>query len=143
MENYQWQGEKVKVRFGLTKVKTNKEKPLYWYNYEISLEETIMQGKCLISSIEVEASYGSKFIIANHFGIGVHKLLNGGYPNIGHFSFDDDAKFSEHKEFKKYNGQFELEEYEEHEANRRKWQRENYPIEFAKSERLVKLINKN
>lgn len=142
-KEYQWQGEPVKVRFGLAEAKTNKDKPLYWYNYEISLEETTMQGTVLISAIEVETKSGYKFLISNHFGIGVRKLLRGGSPNTCHFSFDDGAKFAEHKEYEMYDGNFQLKDYEEHEAKRRKWQRENFPVEFEKSERLVKLMNKS
>ena len=141
-KTFEWQGEEVKVKFGLALTKTNKDKPLYWYNYEVSLEETIMQGNTLISAIQIETSRGSKFVISNHFGIGVHKVLNGGYPNIQHFSFSDDVEFKEHPEYETYDGEFQLEEFEEHESNRRKWQKENFPVEFDNSERLRKLIIK-
>ena len=138
---YQWQGEEVEIKFGLASVKKNKEKPLYWYNYECTLENPEYES-AYISSIQVKTKKGSTFLIANHFGIGAYKLINGGYPNIQHFSFGDDAKFEEHKEYEDYDGVFQLEEFEEHESNRRKWQKDNFPIEFENSERLRKLIVK-
>ncbi len=136
---YAWHGIPVQTRFGLARVKTNKEKPLYWYNYEVAMSETEFQGYALISAIEVTTE-NSTFLISNHFGIGVLKLIKGGWPSSAHFSFDDDAEFTEHKEFEKFDGTFDLDGYEKHEAARRRWQKENFPEDFDRSERLRKLF---
>lgn len=139
--NYAWHGESVKVRFGLATVKRHKEKPLYWYNYECTIEHPEYDS-AHISAVEITTKYGYVFVIANHFGIGVHKLLAGGWPSHQHFSISDDFKFTEHKEYRLYDGEFDLQGFEEHESARRKWQRENFPDEFEKSDQLRKLIRK-
>jgi len=44
-QKYFWQGKPVKVQFGYCKVQENKERPLWWYNYECFL---IKSKKCTI-----------------------------------------------------------------------------------------------
>ena len=75
-QKYFWQGKSVKVQFGYCKVQENKERPLWWYNYECFLSKS---KKCtIIEAIKIEGK--EPFVIANHFGIGVYKLMNGGWP---------------------------------------------------------------
>lgn len=80
---YCWQGQPVKVRFGYCLIQENKEKPLWWWNYEV-----LEMGKEIIEAIEVTTDDGHVFVIANHFGCGVGKLEKGGWPNFPHFSLD-------------------------------------------------------
>lgn len=144
---YQWQGEPVKVRFGVVIQYENAEKPMYWYNFECNTREEINgeikinhmvsnSGKhlALIPAVEVEMADGDKILLANHYGIAVHKLANGGWPNYGHFSLDGEFKEdnASYYAFKK----FDLEGYEQHESNRRNWQKKNFPKEFERLELL-------
>lgn len=133
MNKLQWQGDPVKTKFGYCNVSENKEKNLWWYNFECN-EDVILQGVAAIPAIEV--TYGNqKFCIANHFGIGYHKLIHGGWPNYSHFSLPDDGFVEDHhSEFNIH--KFDLEGYEQHEAERRKWQKQQFPEEFEKMERL-------
>lgn len=123
MSKYKWQGEPVKVEIGNCAVRTNEEKPLWWYNFEC-----YPSGKAFLPAIRITTKDGDSFMIANHFGIGVHKLINGGWPNYTHFSIDGSfstgiiARITE----------FDLEGYKAHEAERVKWQQENYPEYWAK-----------
>ena len=125
--NYQWHGESVRVRFGNCIVKENKEKPLYWYNYECYPE-----GKACIPVIEVTTKGGQVFMISNHFGIGVYKLLKGGWPDTSHFSVE--GEFSTKPQLKIT--EFDPEGYAAYEAEREKWQAENYPEEYEKVSHL-------
>lgn len=136
--NYQWQGEPVSVKFGYTMVKENKEKPLWWYNFECNVKQNIHDeyipsygttGMALIPSIQVSQG-NSVFIIANHFGIGVSKLIKGGWPNHSHFSVN--GEFTEDNDFAIY--EFDELSYSKHESERNKWQKENYHDEYKKLE---------
>ena len=93
---YKWQGEPVKVTFGNCIVIENKEKPLWWWNYECNEGSASLDGKAVIPSLKIKTKEGNEFMIANHFGIGIHKLLNGGWPSHAHFSVDGefDTKIS-------------------------------------------------
>lgn len=138
---YQWQGQPVKVEFGYCYVNENIEKPLYWYNYECSRE---MDKRALIGAVRITTEQG-KFCLSNHFGIAVHKLINGGWPGYAHFSLDGET-FEEWPDREKSMMEvrkFDLEGYEEHEAKRRTWQKKNYPEEFERSEALRRLIIKH
>jgi len=144
---YQWQGQLVSVRFGYVFQHENSEKPLYWYNFECYNNQQLDgsfkpnhftgdDGKlfALIPAVEVKASNGYTFLLANHFGIGVNKLLKGGWPNSAHFSLDGD--FTEnHEPYFKFTD-FDLEGYEKWESNRYKWQKKTYPEEFKIMESL-------
>lgn len=144
MSKYQWQGEPVKILLGHCKVKTNKDKPLWWYNFECEIQEnengyyvekrTDFKGLAFIEAVKVIHSNG-EFIIANHYGIGVHKLINGGWPNYQHFSLDGEFEELNWKETI-HLLKFDEEAFSKHEAERRKWQKENFPIEFEKMEQL-------
>lgn len=128
---YQWQGENIKVEFGYCHVKENTDKPLWWYNYECNMDGEF--GKTLIDCIRITTSYGKPFIISNHCGIGVHKLMNGGWPNYAHFSLD--GKFTE-SHWEMVIRKFDLNGYEQHESNRGKWQEKNFPEEYKQKKSL-------
>lgn len=154
MKKYQWQGEPVKVKFGYVVQQENSEKPMYWYNFECYNKQELDgsfkddhfvkdNGKhfSLISAIQVESNAGYKFLLANHYGIGVAKLLKGGWPNHTHFSLD--GEFTESKAPYFAFKVFDLDGYEKHESARRNWQRKTYPIEFDRMEQFRKgFINK-
>lgn len=136
--NLQWQGEPIETRFGYVMIKENKNKPLYWYNFECNTRVNHnkkyvpnygLSGIALIEAIEIKQG-DSKFVISNHFGIGVSKLLKGGWPNHTHFSLD--GEFTQDNNFAIYD--FDEIGYSNHEAERNKWQKENYPVEFKKLE---------
>lgn len=144
---YQWQGKPVSVKFGYVNQQENVEKPMYWYNFECYTKEdengnfdddhfVKSNGNhfALIPAIEVEAQNGYKFLLANHFGIGVSKLLKGGWPNHAHFSLN--GEFTEDKAPYHAIKKFDLEGYENHESERRKWQKKTYPDHFEKMEQL-------
>lgn len=123
-KNYCWHGEPVEVVFGCSYVSENVDKPMYWYNYECRNSSVI--GNDLIPAIKITLKDGQSWVIANHFGIGIYKLLQGGWPNCVHFSLDlDTFKEDKAKHFKLT--EFDHDRYSEHEAARRKWQKANTP----------------
>lgn len=144
MINYQWQGTPCTVRFGYVVQQENTEKPLYWYNFECCTHEQLdgsfkhehmcfANGKHFSCIPAIEVTQGNQtFKLANHYGIGINKLIKGGWPNHNHFSLDgpfteDDPSHWVYKEL-------ELDEYERHESARRDWQRKTHPEDFAKME---------
>lgn len=136
---YKWQGEPVKVRFGYCKVKENKEKPLYWYNYECSDSP---KGFAFVAAIEV--TYGNEvFRIANHYGIGAYKLKKGGWPNCRHFSISTEFEFVESHEKWCNLREFNEREFAAHEAARDRWQKKNYPKEYEAVESLKAYMKQN
>lgn len=150
MENYQWQGEPVKVRFGYVPQDENTEKPMYWYNFECynkkELNGTFKEdhfvrdnGKhfAIIPAIEVESASGYKFTLANHFGIGISKLIKGGWPNHTHFSLSGEFKESRSEPYLLLS--FDLDGYEKHEAARNSWFKREYPDEYKKLQALKEL----
>lgn len=140
MSKYFWRGEPVTVRFGLVKVEENKEKPLYWYNYEVAVDNPASKFS-FVDAIEITTK-DSVFCIANHFGVGVYKLLQGGWPNVSHFSLPGGSMFLEQKGFEEFHSEFNLIGYEKYERLRRRWQAKHFPEEFNKNERLRKLFKK-
>lgn len=137
--NYCWHGEPVEVKFGYCNISENTEKPMYWYNYECRTSSVI--GSALIPAIYITSKDGQQWVIANHFGIGIYKLLQGGWPNCTHFSLDKNT-FKEAKEKYFAIREFDHDAYSEHESARRKWQKREYPEEFEKMESLRKLATK-
>lgn len=155
MKKYYWQGEPVRIEFGAAYPEENKKKPLYWYNFECNWD--FLQDKPIYDTIKSSTIPAIKiyykdykpFIIANHFGIGINKLLKGGSPRHTHFSFDENVKFETIEQLviwglKQY---FKITEFDEegfsvHEAKRRKWQKENFPEEYEQSERLRAVLHK-
>lgn len=134
---YQWQGEPVTVEFGRSIVHENKEKPLFWYNYECNSEPP--KGTACIPSIKVTTKDGSSFVIANHFGIGVYKLLSGGWPSHTHFSVGED--FTEDKDFSIT--EFDKSCYVAYEAGRTAWQKKNFPEEYERMDALRRLATRS
>jgi len=140
-KRYQWQGEPVTVEFGQSVVRTNEERPMWWYNYECDM--THPKGIAVIEAIRV-TQRSQSFVMANHYGIGVSKLLKGGWANHTHFSLPADG-FKPHG----YEDlivrvpfilEFNEEEYAAHEAGRLAWQEKEYPEQFAKMEQLRSAI---
>jgi len=134
---YQWQGEKIKVIFGNCIVRQNKEKPLYWYNFECYPE-----GLACIPAIKIipqsEKLIGTPFVIANHYGIGVYKLLNGGWPNYTHFSLD--GEFSTKPRLKIT--EFDPGLYAIYESEREEFFKEHHPEEWKAIQPLRKMGQK-
>ena len=134
---YQWQGEPVEVIFGTSKIEPNKAKPLYWYNYDCSLSE---ENAAHIAAVKIKTADGCEFVIANHFGYGVLKLLAGGWPDSGHASLTE-GEFVADPEMKIT--EFDRLGYQEHKRKAHAWQKENYPEEYEQVERLSEMINKS
>lgn len=131
MGRYKWQGEPCAYEFGYVAVTYNEEKPLYWYNYEVYLGK----GRAIIPAIRV--TYGEEvFVISNHHGIGAHKLRNGGWPNYRHFSLPGDTFKASASIVEIHDKKLQLEDFEAQEANRRAWQKKEYPVEFERLEKL-------
>ena len=120
-KQYFWQGKPVRVQFGYCKVQENKEKPLWWYNYECFLNKT--EECTIIEAIKIEVK--KPFVIANHFGIGVYKLMHGGLPDCEHYSLPLES-FSPCKPIEQ-DEIFNIEGYSDHERGRIKWFFEKYP----------------
>jgi len=140
MNKLLWQGEEIKKWFGYCKVYTNKDKPLYWYNFECEI--STIHGMELIPAIKIEYD-GVLFCIANHFGIGYHKLINGGWPNYRHFSLPVESFEESHKPAFNFHS-FDLDAYSQHEAMREQWQKKNFPDEYEKFEKMriqIKQLN--
>ena len=132
---YQWQGTFVRVEFGYSEIYPNKEKPLWWSNYECSLVD---DGVAIIPSVRVHYNKTS-FVLANHFGIAIHKLENGGWPNMQHFGLQDDNFTATDKSF--YNiTRFNQAAYKHREQQRSKWMQINYPQQFEQMQALQKMI---
>ena len=125
--DYRWQGEPVKVEFGYCRTEYNKEKPLWWSNFEC-YPDTM----AAIEAIRITDKRGYSFMISNQFGIGVNKLLKGGWPDQRHYSL--------YGEFDKYRTphckEFDEESFVIYEQMRRKWQKTFFPEEFKEMEAL-------
>lgn len=144
MENtLKWQGEPIIARFGFSIVKENKDKPMWWYNFECNVHQNSydeyipsygMMGIAAIPAIEV-TQHEQTFVIANHFGIGWHKLINGGSPTYSHFSITD-GKFSQDNGKEWVFKEFDEEGFVKHESERSKWQKENFPEEWQNVQAL-------
>ncbi|MCG9971021.1 hypothetical protein [Christiangramia crocea] len=144
MKKYEWQGVPVKIDHVNIYVKESKKSPLYWYNYEVATQQDIAGDYAIVPALRVKHPE-SVFYIANHFGIGIHKLINGGWPNYNHFSFHkDDIKnvFEESGDYVWNRKNFDLIGYQEYEAERRKWQKKNFPKEVEEMDALRSTIIK-
>ena len=148
-EKYFWQGEPVRIEFGVAYPEENKGKPLFWYNYECNWD--FLQDKpiydthkfCMLPAIKIYYKDQKPFIISNHFGIGVNKLLKGGSPRHTHFSFADNVKFETIDELESWElkqsfkiTKFDEEGFTNYEAKRNKWQKENFPEEYEAMEKI-------
>jgi len=134
MGKYQWQLEDVTVVFGDMIVTENKEKPLYWYNYEVHTQG--FYPRAIIPAIEITMQDGYKFYISNQFGIGAHKLLNGGRPSYAHFSLEGEFKPSRRKRLLK----LDEEAYYKRNVEREAWQKEYYPEEYKQVKALEETL---
>lgn len=122
---YFWQGEPVKTEFWLCIVFLVKEKPLWWYNYECAMSSGL--SSAVVPVIKVIHETGD-FLIANHFGIGAHKLKAGGWPSHKHSSVNGDLV--PYEKYQRAPIKLDLEGYEAHEEDRTLWQRKNFPEEM-------------
>lgn len=132
-----WHGEPVLIEYGTCIVKRNTEKPLWWYNYEVAMSRDASEQAC-IEAIRILPNYGPPFAIANHFGIGEHKLDHGGWPTHVHHSLPVET-------FKKsstpiIHGKLNEPEYAAHEAARDAWMKREHPEEYNKLDGLRRLI---
>jgi hypothetical protein len=147
MKTYQWQGEPVEVQFGYVTQEENSEKPMYWYNFECYNREKLeggfkpgrdvfANGKhfACIPALKVTSKNGYSFLLANHYGIGVNKLLKGGWPNMPHYSLDGEFSESILPYFRIT--KFDEDGYCNHESARKDWQKKEYPEEFERLERF-------
>lgn len=135
MSKYNWQGEPVQVEFGHFHAKPDETRPLAWYNFECETDPArySTDGSCAIDAIRF--TYRDQvIIIANHFGIGEHKLRHGGWPSHRHFSFGA-GKFVP-LGFKFEYGRLNELEFSEHEAKREAWMRRTDPKEFERIQLL-------
>lgn len=148
--NYQWHGEKVKVKFGYCYVTERLDKPLWWYNFECNWD--IEEDKQIYDTVKtallpaIKVIYEDQsFCIANHHGIGFHKLINGGWPNYRHFSLPVDT-FNDalgREEAILYGiRRFDEDAFCLHESKRKDWQRINHKEEFERYEALRMSIPK-
>ena len=132
---YYWQGESVKIKFILAQVAPDLKNPIYWFNYECALSEN---STAKIPCVQVFYR-DEPFIIANHFGIGVHKMINGGWPNFPHHSIGDNEPFEPDENpilvFDKMG-------YKRHEESRDEWREKNYPAEYKRLSFLKSLLKK-
>lgn len=129
---YQWQGEPVQVEFGYCVEYTNKDKPMFWYNYEC--EQLPGKGQAIIPAVRVLTKEGS-FVLSNHHGIGVKKLLAGGWPNERHYSLTD-AGFVRSSSEEYRITEFDGKGFTVHELKREKWQATVHPKEYRKLKQL-------
>lgn len=133
MKKYRWHDEPVKVEFGICKVEENKEKPLWWYNFDVAM------GKEEIPAVRV--TYGEhSFVISNRYGEGEEKLRRGGWPNFPHASLPDDLFSVTGIGFK-----YDPDGINDWNAKRDKWQKENlsHLDDYKKSQSLKQVILKS
>lgn len=144
--NYQWQGVPVEVRFGTVRVEVEKDKPLYWYNFEILEMRTSRVTALEVTYQEPGSDSKQVFCISNHFGVGVHKLEAGGWPNKQHFSLPKD--FTEYTaeewtEYEQIPTSFDPLGFANHEFKRDEWQKKNYPEEYGNRQALIDSFRKS
>ncbi len=139
---YFWQGESVKAIFGYSRVTPNLDKPLYWYNYDCFVDDkgyTSPKEKpvAIIPAIKIEYDNGS-FVIANMFGQGWHKLVNGGWPSHSHYSLPDEG-FHKSNKYEYALKEFDEEVLAEYRVKADAWFKKTYPEEYEKMQRFKKL----
>lgn len=137
---YKWQGEKVVTKFGYSIVTADKGRPLCWYNYECDIN-AYGNGTAKIPAIQI--SYGNiTFVIANHFGNGVYKLIHGGWPDSSHMSLPDESFIECDEEWCNIK-EFDMVALSDHEKKRMYWQKVHAPEEYAKMEEMRKAMMNN
>lgn len=130
-----WHGKPVKVEFGFCHVRTNKDAPGYWFNYEC--QET---GSAQIEAIKVSTDDGQEFCISNHHGVGVYKLQRGGWPDAAHYSLPVMFFVRNHT---MEPTPFDMFEWIDHEKRRDKWLMENHFSVWQGKQKLLDAIKKN
>lgn len=139
---FQWNGEKLKdVKFGYVRQVRN-ERPMYWYNWEIKKQKDlgIVPGDfAIIPAVQITTLTGDVFCIANIAGQAIQKMEAGGMWHHSHMSVEKD--FTEDDEFAIYEyNHLNLHVYN---TGLEKWQKENFPEDFAKLEALKGAINRS
>ncbi|GGH24809.1 hypothetical protein FAZ19_16160 [Sphingobacterium alkalisoli] len=138
-ENYRWQGVPVKVRFGKVRVQQDKDKPLYWYNFEVLEMRTSYVPALEVTYQEPGSDRKQVFCISNHFGVGVDKLEAGGWPNKQHFSLPSDFLEYTAEEWSEYEDvpiSFDPVGFANHEFKRDEWQKKMFPKEHEEREKF-------
>lgn len=131
---YRWEDVPVDVKFGYCEITPSRDKRLWWYNFECSL----MKGIAIIPAVKITTER-FVFVNSNHCGIGVHKLLNGGWPQDPHFSLPL-STFHADNDYAIY--EFDRELFENHEQKRIEWESRNVSANRIKLEELHKYILK-
>lgn len=133
-DSYKWHGEPVTVKFGYFMPQTVKEKPLFWYNFEADTAP-----ETPIPAVRVTTKSNESFVISNHCGIGVKKLMGGGWPDQQSFHVpkewfvpDDGERFT----IVEFDGAMLAVQ----ENRRRAWQERMHPDEFRQMEALRAII---
>ena len=123
-KHLKWQGEPIDVQFGWLCVAKNKDKPMYWYNFEC--EET---GFAVFFAIRIK-QHGQVWYISNEYGEGLRKLKAGGWPNLGHRSLPNDGAFERMRNPEDIaitlEHEFDEVAYAEHESKREKWMKDKF-----------------
>lgn len=133
---FQWNGLLIQqARFGYVIQEANIEKPMYWYNWEVEKQKALGIEPCMIPAIEVTASSGKPFTIANIGGIGIYKLEAGGMWTHPHLSLD--GEFFEDEAFAVY--EFSQDDYMIYQKGLENYQREKHPQEFERLQALKKV----
>lgn len=133
IERTEWQGEPVKIDCGYCTVTPIADKPLFWFNYECANSET--PGEAKIPALKVKCKDGDEFVISNHFGIGIHKLNRGGWPDQQHFSLPMDKFTSAGGEYIILH--FDKKEFDQYELKRDEWQMKEHPEEWTRIQGLL------
>ena len=136
-----WQGEKIKATPVIVAVRQNVEKPLCWYNYEVHkyiTENSYATDRALLEGILIEYK-DQKFCISNHLGVGINKLRKGGWPNHAHYSLPIENIVEDSYPIS-ISTSFNLDDFLDHEAQRTKWMKDNFPIEYEKHRALIKSL---
>lgn len=135
-----WNGEKIEsARFGYVVQPPNKEKPLYWYNWEVEKQKALEIEPCMIPAIEITTKDGDPFIIANIGGIGVYKLEAGGMWTHQHLSLD--GEFTEDENFAVY--EYSQADFAIYHKGLENWQKAKDPQAWERLEALRSSYDKN
>lgn len=139
MSKYKWQGDPVEVEFGNFHALPS-DRRLMWYNFEIESEPNMSKdGSLAIPALRFTYN-GEEHIIANHFGIGVHKLKHGGWPSHQHFSFGK-GRFIAGDDYL-HCKRLREKEFAQHEAKRESWMRGTDPDGYARIQELREAARK-
>lgn len=133
LDQYMWNGDHVTVRFGYVIAQVIEKYPLHWMNYE-----AVATGRDnLIPALEVLLPSGEVRLIANHYGVGIKKLLDNSMLVL--MTIPNHLPFVEARQFTITD--FDKRAFEEHEKSRIIWQRMNFPEESRYLDFVTELIH--